>query len=239
MAPRSVYRDIAALQAMRVPIEGERGLGYILRPGFNLPPLMFTVEEVEAVVLAVGLLDRTGDSELKEAARRVSNKIAGALPEPLRRWLEASALHAWGDVTPAPESVDLAILRRAIREERKLEIDYRDAEGRETHRVVWPAALIYYSDAVNLVAWCELRQALRHFRVERIGSARRLTLISKARGMACGVSGRAVGRIRRRAALRTEGHGPYSAATRQPSPHDNQPRCVRRPPEAPNRRRDR
>ncbi len=168
VAPRSVYRDIAALQAMRVPIEGERGLGYILRPGFNLPPLMFTVEEIEAVVLAVGLLDRTGDGELKEAAQRVSNKIASALPEPLRRWLAASALHAWGGVAPAPENLDLAILRRAIREERKLKIDYRDAEGRETHRVIWPAALIYYSDAVNLVAWCEMRQALRHFRAERI-----------------------------------------------------------------------
>lgn len=168
VAPRSVYRDIAALQAMRVPIEGERGLGYVLRPGFNLPPLMFSVEEIEAVSLALGLLDRTGDGELKEAARRVSNKIASALPEPLRQWLEASALHAWGRSPPASDCVDLAVLRRAIREERKLTIDYRDERGRETRRTIRPAALIYYAEAVNLVAWCELRQALRHFRVERM-----------------------------------------------------------------------
>ena len=81
---RSVYRDIAALQAMRVPVEGERGIGYILRPGFDLPPLMFTIEETEAVVLALALLERTGDGELRDAAKSVGRKVAGALPAPLR-----------------------------------------------------------------------------------------------------------------------------------------------------------
>jgi len=168
VVPRSIYRDIAALQAMRVPIEGGRGIGYILRPGFNLPPLMFSVEEVEAIVLALALLERTGDAELKLSAKRVNQKIAAAVPPPLRRTLETSALHAWGTITPLPKGVDLASVRRAIRDEQKLEIGYLDQAGRATKRKIWPLALIYYSETVNIVGWCELRQALRNFRAERV-----------------------------------------------------------------------
>ena len=87
---RSIYRDIAALQGMRVPIEGGRGIGYIMRPGFDLPPLMFSIEETEAIVLSLALLERTGDDELKEAARRVNQKIAGAIPAPLRQTLHSN-----------------------------------------------------------------------------------------------------------------------------------------------------
>ncbi|MDI6837304.1 MAG: YafY family protein [Rhizobiaceae bacterium] len=165
---RSIYRDIAALQAMRVPIEGERGLGYILRPGFDLPPLMFTIEETEAIVLALALLERTGDEGLKQAAKRVNQKIAGAVPPPLRRTLETKALYAWGAPAPSPAGVDLALLRRAIRDERKLEIDYRDELGRASERIIRPIALIYYSQTATIVAWCELRQALRNFCADRI-----------------------------------------------------------------------
>ena len=99
---RSIYRDIAALQAMRVPIEGGRGIGYILRPGFDLPPLMFSIEETEAIVLALALLERTGDEELKDAAKRVNQKIAGAMPAPLRQAMRSNALHAWGTIAPPP-----------------------------------------------------------------------------------------------------------------------------------------
>lgn len=165
---RSIYRDIAALQAMRVPVEGERGIGYILRPGFDLPPLMFTIEETEAVVLALALLERTGDAELKAAARRVGDKIAGAVPPPLRRTLSARALHAWGAAPPEPGGIDLSAVRRAIRDEEKLLIDYRDEYGRASERVIRPIALIYYSERANVVAWCELRTAIRNFRTDRV-----------------------------------------------------------------------
>jgi predicted DNA-binding transcriptional regulator YafY len=168
VAPRSVYRDIAALQAMRVPIEGGRGIGYVLRPGFELPPLMFTIEEVEAMVLALALLERTGDTALKAAARHASRKIASAVPPPLRRALEANTLHAWGTVAPAPTGIDLALVRDAIRDERKLEIAYRDEQGRATCRTIRPFALIYYAEAATMVAWCELRDAIRHFRTDRV-----------------------------------------------------------------------
>lgn len=165
---RSIYRDIAALQAMRVPIEGGRGIGYILRPGFDLPPLMFSIEETEAIVLALALLERTGDEELKDAAKRVSQKIAGALPAPLRQAMRSNALHAWGTIAPPPSGLDLALVRRAIRDEQKLLLDYRDEFGRPSQRTIRPLALIYYSATAVVVAWCELRTAIRNFRADRV-----------------------------------------------------------------------
>jgi predicted DNA-binding transcriptional regulator YafY len=165
---RSIYRDIAALQAMRVPIEGGRGVGYILRSGFDLPPLMFSIEESEAIVLGLALLKRTGDSELKKAAERVTGKIAAAVPPPLRQVLTGNAIYAWGTVAPEPPGIDLAAVRQAIRDERKLAIAYRDEQGRGTNRKIRPIALIYYSSYANVVAWCELRDDIRNFRADRI-----------------------------------------------------------------------
>jgi predicted DNA-binding transcriptional regulator YafY len=165
---RSIYRDIAALQAMRVPIEGGRGIGYILRPGFDLPPLMFSIEEMEAIVLSLALVERTGDAALKQAARRVNQKIAGAVPLPLRQAMEGKALYAWGASAPSPEALDLGLVRRAIRDEQKLDLDYRDELGRASARTIRPIALIYYSQTSNIVAWCELRDAIRTFRSDRV-----------------------------------------------------------------------
>jgi predicted DNA-binding transcriptional regulator YafY len=165
---RSIYRDIAALQGMRVPIEGGRGIGYIMRPGFDLPPLMFSIEEMEAIVLSLALLDRTGDQELKLAARRVNQKIAAAVPAPLRQAMEGKALYAWGSVAQSPEGLDLGLVRRAIRDEQKLSLDYRDEMGRSTKRTIRPIALIYYSETNNIVGWCELRKAIRNFRSDRV-----------------------------------------------------------------------
>jgi predicted DNA-binding transcriptional regulator YafY len=168
VTPRSIYRDVAALQAMRVPVEGGRGIGYILRPGFDLPPLMFSIEETEAIVLALALLERTGDAALKQAAKRVDRKIAAAVPPPLRRALKTDAIHAWGTVMAPPEGVDLALVRSAIRDERKLAIDYSDEAGHQTQRIIRPVALIYYSATVNVVAWCELRGDFSNFRADRV-----------------------------------------------------------------------
>lgn len=167
VSERSIYRDIAALQAMRVPIEGERGIGYILRPGFHLPPLMFSAEETEAIVLGMALNKRTGDRELGAASTRVLDKIAAALPAPLRQALSSRALHAWGSAIPTADAVDLGLVRRAIRDEEKLAIDYRDEQAKVTQRTIRPIALIYYSEAAVMVGWCELRQAIRNFRIDR------------------------------------------------------------------------
>jgi predicted DNA-binding transcriptional regulator YafY len=179
---RSIYRDIAALQAMRVPIEGGRGIGYIMRSGFDLPPLMFSIEESEAMVLALALLKRTGDSELKKAAERVTDKIAAAVPPPLRQVLMGNAIYAWGSVAPEPAGIDLAVIRQAIRDEQKLTIAYRDEQGQDTERTIRPIALIYYSSYANIVAWCELREGIRNFRADRIEKSSSVTAFFTGQG---------------------------------------------------------
>lgn len=162
---RTVYRDIAALQARRVPIEGEAGIGYIMRAGYDLPPLMFTAEEIEAITVGLALLRRAGDPDLLRAAERASTKIADVLPE------DADAhppLHVsdWSDMLPT--NVDMGLIRAAIRDEDALTLEYRDAKGRATERTVLPLAVIYNVQTLILLAWCEMREDFRHFRADRI-----------------------------------------------------------------------
>lgn len=166
---RTIYRDVLALQASRVPIEGEAGVGYVLRPGYDLPPLMFTVEEIEAIVLGARLACDRGDADLARAADDVLAKVAAVLPPPLAAALERSALlvpsRAADEAAFGPY---LTVLRRGVRERTRLRIGYVDAAGAVTDRVVWPLALLYYSDVTLLGAWCELRQGYRFFRTDRI-----------------------------------------------------------------------
>jgi predicted DNA-binding transcriptional regulator YafY len=172
---RTIYRDVLDLQAARVPIEGEAGVGYVLRPGYDLPPLMFTVEEVEAIALGARLARERaatgGDADLVRAADDVLAKVAAVLPAPLAAALGRSALlvpsRAPGRAEGSPGS-SMAVLRRAVRDRARLRIGYVDAEGRETGRVVWPLALLFLADATLLGAWCELRRDFRFFRADRI-----------------------------------------------------------------------
>lgn len=164
---RTLYRDIATLQAQGAPIEGEPGLGYVLRPGFMLPPLMFSDEEVEALVLGSRWVADRGDARLALAARNAVAKIAAVLPDDLRDQLDASSLIV-GPAKRVADTVDLALVRQAIRSERKLAIAYRDAEGTVSDRLVWPLALGFFDRVRVVVAWCELRQGFRHFRTDRI-----------------------------------------------------------------------
>ena len=165
---RTVYRDIATLQARRVPIEGAAGIGYMMRRGFDLPPLMFTTEEIEAIVVGARLVARTGDPSLQDAAERVLSKVTIVLPEALRTQLAAAPFFVSSSGAPVPESVDLATVRQAIRDERKLHIRYTDENGICTQRTIWPIAVAYYVQATLIGAWCELRQDYRHFRADRI-----------------------------------------------------------------------
>jgi predicted DNA-binding transcriptional regulator YafY len=170
---RTIYRDIAALQAMRIPIEGEAGIGYVMRRGFDLPPLMFDADEVEAIVVGLAMLQRTGDKGLLTAAATVGAKIAEVLPEGAGRSISDTALQVskWGAATPG---IDMKALRRAIRDERKLKFGYRDAGDQVTRRTVKPIAIIYYVEVAVLAAWCELRGGFRHFRVDRIDALKPL-----------------------------------------------------------------
>jgi predicted DNA-binding transcriptional regulator YafY len=165
---RTVYRDIAALTADRVPIRGEAGIGYVLGEGFDLPPLMFTPDELEAVMLGLRWVARRGDADLSRAAQDTVAKIGAVLPERLRPFLFDAALLVPPHFRLAEDQVDVALLRAAIREGRKAEIKYRSEDGRETVRVIWPIAVAYFDAQRLIVAWCELRQDFRTFRTDRM-----------------------------------------------------------------------
>src|SRR5271165_1664702 len=165
---RTVYRDVATLQSRRVPIEGAPGIGYMLRRGFDLPPLMFTSEEIEAIAVGARLVARTGDPGLQDAAESVLSKVTVVLPEALRTQLATAPIFVSTSGAPAAEKIDLSAVRQAIRDERKLHIAYTDEKGTRTERTIWPIAVAYYMQATLIGAWCELRQDYRHFRADRI-----------------------------------------------------------------------
>jgi predicted DNA-binding transcriptional regulator YafY len=171
---RTLYRDIASLQGQGAEIEGGAGLGYVLKPGFWLPPLMLSGEEIEALVLGARWVGARTDEELAIAARDAIAKITAVLPLRLRDDVEASTLIVAPSKAPSAASPDLAPIRAAIRSERKLALEYEDAEGAKTARTIWPFGVGYFDEARVVMAWCELRQGFRHFRADRIASCRTL-----------------------------------------------------------------
>ena len=165
---RTVYRDIAHLQASGLPIDGEAGVGYILRPGFDLPAMTFTFEQLDALAIGLSFVEVAGDTSLSQAAQEVRAKLQAALPEPEKRKLENAPLFAsrrQGNATPMLKTV-----RRAIREAEVLKLLYGDGGGRETERLVRPLAIWAFTDGWLFVAWCELRKDFRAFRLDRIGT---------------------------------------------------------------------
>jgi len=165
---RTLYRDIATLQAQGANIEGEAGVGYVLRPGYMLPPLMFSREEIEALVLGARLVTQRADPELAISARDALAKITEVLPGDLREELAASTLFA-GPGLPLPEDrIDLARLREFIRSEQMMKIAYRDEKGSATERLIWPFALTFFEGARLVIAWCTLRGDFRSFRTDRM-----------------------------------------------------------------------
>jgi len=164
---RTLYRDINTLIGQGAPIEGEAGIGYVLKPGYLLPPLMFAEEEIEALVLGSRWVVKNGDRKLADAATNALAKISAILPDHLRDEADESGLVAGPSrVDQAP--VDLGDLRDALRRECKVDFTYRDAESRPSTRIVWPIAITFYDRARVLAAWCELRQDYRHFRLDRM-----------------------------------------------------------------------
>ena len=171
VSARTVYRDIADLIGSGVPIEGAAGAGYLLRGGYDLPPLMFSQTELEALVLGARIVASWADPELGRAAHDVLAKVEAVLPLPLRPRLAKMPLLAPGNHAEARRAVDLAALRRMIREQRKVDLAYRDGADQVTRRRVWPLGLFFYGPVWLLAAWCELRQDFRMFRVDRMAQA--------------------------------------------------------------------
>lgn len=167
---RTLYRDIASLQAQGARIDGAAGLGYLLRPGFTLPPLMFSPEEIEALVLGARWVAERADTQLGLAARDAVTKIASVIPASLRDDLDASTLLIGPSEPAVSGNVELGVIRRAIRTERKLTISYLDLKNTPTQRIIWPFALAFFERVRIVVAWCELRQEFRHFRTDRIAA---------------------------------------------------------------------
>ncbi len=167
---RTLYRDIATLQAQGADIEGEAGVGYVLRPGFLLPPLMFSQQEIEALVLGSRWVAGRADEGLAQAARAALVKIAAVLPDALREELDNSTLLVGPGQAMATIHVDLAAIRDIIRKESKVVMTYRDEKGELTERVIWPFALAFFDLVRVVLALCETRQDFRSFRADRIES---------------------------------------------------------------------
>jgi predicted DNA-binding transcriptional regulator YafY len=174
VSKRTVYRDVADLIGQRVPVEGEAGLGYLLASDYDMPPLMLTPDEIEAVTLGAQWVAGRSDKVLSNAARDVIAKIAAVVPERLRPFIVEPSVGVKPTIVESEESIDASSLRSAIRDGRKLRLRYRSEAGEETERTVWPVILGYAETSRLLVAWCELRQSFRHFRTERIIEAETL-----------------------------------------------------------------
>ncbi|MFC3704215.1 helix-turn-helix transcriptional regulator [Devosia honganensis] len=192
---RTLYRDIRTLIGLGAPIDGEAGIGYMLKPGFFLPPLMFTPEELEALVLGARWVESQPDEDLGAAARNALAKIATASPEDLRDRISDTALWPvalWSQRRPVPV---LGEIRRAMRQEMAVAIDYEDEQGRATSRTIWPVGLAFYEGKQTIAAWCLLRGDFRNFRTDRIV---RLTVTDQRYG-------------KRRAVLEREWHESWAA----------------------------
>ncbi len=167
VSDRTVYRDIRDLMASGVPIDGEAGVGYALN-GFDLPPVMFDQDEIEALAFGMRIVQTFGDSELGRAARSAISKIEAVLPDERRTYVEGTPLFAQDFRSKSSTKFDIAILRRAIRETRYVVISYTDAKGATTERRIRPLGMAFFGASWLLMAWCELRQDFRAFRPDRI-----------------------------------------------------------------------
>ena len=174
VSERTIYRDVADLAASGVPIDGEAGVGYRIAASFDLPPLMFTHNEIDALVIGVRFVESWGGPKLAVGARSALAKIAAALPRDKRVALESARLFAPGFFVDPLPGERLELMREAMREKRVAELDYRDAEGKPSARRVRPLGLYFWGDAWSLAAWCELRRDFRNFRLDRIVGVRLL-----------------------------------------------------------------
>ena len=168
VSTRTVYRDIADLQAQGVPLEGEAGVGYRMRAGFDLPPLMFTREEAQALVASVRLAQPRLDAALAAQAEMALSKILAVLPPAVRAAADGLALFAVGGSAATAAREHLATLRHAVEQRHVLHISYLDLKGERSERRLRPLGCFHWDAVWTLAAWCELRQGFRSFRIDRI-----------------------------------------------------------------------
>jgi predicted DNA-binding transcriptional regulator YafY len=175
VSERTVYRDIRDLSLSGVPVEGEAGVGYRLSKGFDLPPIMFTLDEVEAMVTGARMVEAWGGDTLAAHARSALSKIALALPPARREEIARSRLFAPGFHIQPKAAASLEIVRQAILQRRKLLVEYTDSEQRASLRTIGPLAVYFWGTTWTLAAWCETRNDFRNFRLDRMGAVEMLT----------------------------------------------------------------
>lgn len=165
---RTLYRDIAELQAQGADIQGEAGLGFQLKPGFMLPPLMFDTDEVEALTLGLRWLMKKTDRHLQNSAARALSKLMTALPEKRQKHPDELGLMVAPSRIICGKDDDLLIIRKAIQKSLKIKINYCDVNEKTSLRIIYPLGICYFEKVRIIVAWCELRQDFRHFRTNRV-----------------------------------------------------------------------
>jgi predicted DNA-binding transcriptional regulator YafY len=171
ISERTVYRDVRDLIASGTPIDGEAGVGYRLRPGYDLPPLMFDREEIQALVLGARIVAQFGDPALARASESILGKVAGVLPKELEPLLADTRLFVPNRRSNARSSAGLAVAREALVAQRRLHLKYANEKGEESERAVRPLGVFFWGKTWTLAAWCELRIGFRNFRLDRISNA--------------------------------------------------------------------
>jgi len=167
ISQRSIYRDIDTLRSLGAPIEGQAGVGYELRAGFFLPEFAFSPDELDALILGLGWVQQRADQALAKSSESALAKILSAGNSGSKK-NDAPTLVAPASVSERVDPPQTALLRDAIRRQRKVAISYEDAQGALSDRTIWPIAIVYFDDVRIVAAWCEERSAFRHFRVDRL-----------------------------------------------------------------------
>lgn len=171
ISERTVYRDIRDLIAAGTPIDGEAGVGYRLQPGYDLPPLMFDRDEIQALVLGARIVAQFGDPALARASESILSKVAGVLPKELEPLLADTRLFVPNTRSRARSAAGLAVAREALVAQRRIRLQYANEQGEETERTVRPLGVFFWGKTWTLAAWCELRTGFRNFRLDRISLA--------------------------------------------------------------------
>ncbi len=167
VSPRTIYRDIQDLMSNRVPIRGERGTGYIFEKGYDLPPLMFNEEEIDAIMLGAHWVRVNGDPDIKRAAEDILTKIENVLPTDRRELMHYARQVVPEIVEENVIKISMPLVRQSIREQFKVKTQYRTLKGDLTARVICPLITVFFQNVQLLVGWCELRNDFRNFRMDR------------------------------------------------------------------------
>jgi predicted DNA-binding transcriptional regulator YafY len=171
ISERTVYRDIRDLILAGTPIDGEAGVGYRIRPGYDLPPLMFDREEIQALVLGARIVRQFGDPSLARASEAILSKVATVLPKELEPLLADTRLFVPNIVGGSRSADGLAIAREGLTAQRRIRFRYTSERGDATERTVRPLGVFFWGRTWSLAAWCEMRVAFRNFRLDRVSDA--------------------------------------------------------------------